>query len=282
MCFDRDCPTDGVTRRDFVVEGAAAVVALGALGPTALAQDKKPPPTRVLDDPAIQHGKVTFQHNGKDAIDGYLARPKAEGVYPAVLVIAGNVITEEYIPNTCAALALAGFVGLAPNIFHPIPANTPRNNQAYAKYISQHTDLDMLDDVQVGASHLRAQPFVDPGGMGVVGFCMGGRLAMLFAARSRETDAVVAYHPAPMREKELVRLTVPVQVHHDTADRAVAHTHSQELEKMLRTRKTPVEVFLYENLDHGFLAYTRPYYNADAAQLAWKRTVDFLNRHLKK
>jgi dienelactone hydrolase len=46
-------------------------------------------------------------------------------VYPAVLVIAGNLITEEYIPNTCAALAVAGFLGLAPNIFHPIPDGTP-------------------------------------------------------------------------------------------------------------------------------------------------------------
>jgi hypothetical protein len=48
-----------------------------------------------------------FRHNGADSIGGFLARPKAEGVYPAVLVIAGNKITEEYIPNTCAALAVA-------------------------------------------------------------------------------------------------------------------------------------------------------------------------------
>ena len=75
----------------------------------------------MLDDPKVTHGPVTFKHGGKDYIDGYLARPVAEGRYPAVVVIPGNVITEEYIPNTCAALALAGFVGLAPNIFHTLP-----------------------------------------------------------------------------------------------------------------------------------------------------------------
>ncbi|MCI0459629.1 MAG: dienelactone hydrolase family protein [Gemmataceae bacterium] len=282
MCIDSGYQADSVDRRDFVVEGAAALITMGVLGPAAFAQDQKQSPTRVLDDPTIRHGKVVFQHNGQDTIDGYLARPKAEGLYPAVLVIAGNLITEEYIPNTCAALALAGFVGLAPNIFHPIPEGTPRNNAAFAKYIAKHTELDLLDDVQLGASYLRAQPFVDSGGMGVVGFCMGGRLAMLLGARSREVDAVVAYHPAPMREKELVRLTIPVQVHHGTADRAVSHTNTQELEKMLRARKTPVEVFLYEKLDHGFLAYTRPFYDPDAAQLAWKRTVTFLNQYLKR
>jgi carboxymethylenebutenolidase len=198
-----------------------------------------------------------------------------------VLVIAGNKITEEYIPNTCAALAVAGFVGLAPDVFHMIP-ELARTNEEYAKYAGEYTELNRLDDIQIGASHLRAQPFVSPGGMGAVGFCRGGRDALLFGARSREIDAVVAFHPAPVKEKELDRLMVPVQVHHGTADRAVSHTHSQELEKMLRARRRPVELFLYEGRDHGFLAYTRPFYHADDARLAWKRTADFLTAHLKK
>ncbi len=265
MCFD-ECRPNGMDRRDFVAESAATLIALGILRNPVLGQVEKQPPTRVLDDPSIQHGRVVFKHNGRDTIDGYLARPKAEGAYLAVLVIAGNVITEEYIPNACAALALEGFVGLAPNIFHPIPEGTPNNDDAYAKYIADHTDLDRLDDIQLGASYLRAQPFVDPGGMGVIGFCSGGRLAMLLGARSREVDAVVAFHPAPMRENECNRLKVPVQVHHGTADHAVSYERTQELENRLRAQGTPVEVFLYENLDHGFLAYTRPYLRPRSSQ----------------
>jgi len=280
MCFE-ECGANGLDRRDFV-QSAATLIALGGLGSPALGQDEKPPPTRVLDDATIQHGKVVFRHNGRDSIDGYLARPKAEGTYLAVLVIAGNVITEEYIPNACAALALAGFVGLAPNIFHPIPEGTPNTEEAYAKYIADHTDLDKLDDIQLGLSYLRAQPFVDPGGMGVIGFCSGGRLAMRLGARSREVDAVVAFHPAPMKEGECKRLKVPVQVHHGTADQAVPYQQSQELEKVLRAQGTPVEVFLYENLEHGFLAYTRPFYAPEAAKLAWSRSMEFLSQHLQE
>ncbi|MBX9581266.1 MAG: dienelactone hydrolase family protein [Gemmataceae bacterium] len=281
MCLERDCPADGTDRRDFVVGGAAGLIAWAAGGGPAFGRDEKQPPTRVLDDPAVRHGKVTFKHNGKETFGGYLARPMADGVYPGVLVIAGNKITEEYIPNTCAALAVAGFVGLAPDVFHMIP-EAARTNEEYAKYAGEYTELNRLDDVQVGVSYLRAQPFVSPGGLGVVGFCRGGRDAMLFAARSREVDAVVAFHPAPMAERELDRLVVPVQVHHGTADGAVPHKHTQELERVLWGKKRPVEVFLYEKLDHGFLAYTRPFYAPEAAQLAWKRTTGFLGQHLKK
>ena len=55
----------------------AAAFGLAAFGDRAFAADP-PPPTRVLDDPSIQHGKVVFQHDGKDTIGGYLARPKAK------------------------------------------------------------------------------------------------------------------------------------------------------------------------------------------------------------
>ena len=234
----------------------------------------------MLDDPKIQHGRVTFKHGGKETIDGYLARPKSEGTFPAVLVIAGNRITEEYIPNTCAALALAGFVGLAPNIFHPLP-DTARSPEEMRKALADHTDLDVLDDVQAGADYLKTQPFVKAGGMGVLGFCYGGRIAMLHGARSREIDAVVPFHPGKVTPAEVARLKGPVQVHCGTADRHVSVADIRELEKLFKAQSTPVEVYLYEGADHGFLAYTRPFYKPDAAQLAWTRTTQFLQKHLK-
>ena len=183
MCLDDDCNDELTDRRSFLRGATATFATLTVVTSQGASAQTQQPPTRVLDDPKIRHGRVVFKHNGTDSIDGFLARPKAEGVYPAVLVIAGNKITEEYIPNTCAALAVAGFIGLAPNIFHPLPDDAPRND--YDKYLKNHTELDVLDDIQAGASYLRTQPFVSPGGMGIVGFCFGGRIAMLYSARSR-------------------------------------------------------------------------------------------------
>ena len=281
MCVTDDCNEKGTDRREFLTGAAGALVALAALKTGAQTLPTKDQiVTRVLDDPKIQHGKVVFKHGGNETIDGFLARPKAEGVYPAVIVIAGNVITEEYILNTCAALSVAGFVGLAPNIFHTLPetAKTPEERRLA---LASHTDADALQDIQAGIDYLRTQTFVKSGGIGVVGFCYGGKLAMMLGSRSREVDAVVPYHPGPTIAAEIARLKSPVQIHCGTADRNVSVASIREIEKTLKAQSAPIEVYLYEGADHGFLAYTRPFYKPDAAKLSWTRSVEFLRRHLK-
>ncbi len=118
----------------------------------------------MLDEPTTRHGKVTFKSGDKE-IDGYLARPKAEGKVPAVLVIAGNRITEEYIPNTCAALAVAGGdVGLAPNI-DPVP-DSARTPDEITKSLEGWTDADFLRDIRSGAAYLEGHEAVRAGAWG--------------------------------------------------------------------------------------------------------------------
>jgi carboxymethylenebutenolidase len=277
MCLGDEC--GGVDRRTLLTGAAAALVSSSRVGELAGLVQSQQAPTRVLDDPKIQHGKVRFSHGGVDTIDGYLARPKADGRYPGVLVIAGNRITEEYIPNTCAALAVAGFVGLAPNIFHPVPDSATTMDEM-RKAMSGHTDADTLEDINSGAKYLEGQPFVGGKGIGVVGFCYGGRMAMLYGAHAREVEAVVPFHPGKVTQEEIARLRVPVQVHCGTADRNVPVAQIEELERMLKQQSTPVDLFWYEGADHGFLAYTRPFYRPDFAKLAWSRVVEFLHARL--
>jgi carboxymethylenebutenolidase len=277
------CITDGCDdeRRKFLIGAAGAVVGTlaGSVGGQTPYPHNHPVVTRVLGSDAIVSGPVTFKHGGKDYIDGYMARPKAEGKYPAVVVLPGNVITEEYIPNTCAALAVAGFVGLAPNIFHTLPETARTMEERRAATIA-HTDSDCLLDIMAGMDYLRSQTFVRSGGMGAVGFCFGGHLAMMLGSRSKEIDAVVPYHPGPTSAADIARLSSPVLIHQGTADRNVPVQQIKDLEKLLRQQKTPTEVHWYEGADHGFLAYTRPYYRPDHAKLSWERTVAFLKKHL--
>jgi len=285
MCI-KDERIDDPGRRAFVAASmAAAVAGLAESGArvqgAAPAPPSPPPPTRVLDDPRAVHGPVTILHNGQASIGGYLARPKAEGRYPAVIVIAGNRISEEYIPNTCAALALGGLVGLAPDIFHILP-ETSRTLDEMRAAGAKHSDSDVLIDLQAGIEHLRALPFVREDGIGALGFCYGGRMAMLLGARAREVDAVVAYHPGKVSAAEIRRLSSPVLVHIGTADANVSVADIRALETMLKGQKTPVDVHLYEGAQHGFLAYTRPpRYDPKAGALSWMRTLEFLRRNLR-
>src|SRR5262249_47648708 len=162
----------------------------------------------------------------------------------------------EYIPNTCAALAVAGYVGLAPNIFHPVPKGaTP---EAMNKALEGRAEDDYLPDIRAGADYLKSHEAVKAGGMGILGFCSGGRRALLCAVGFEDIKALVASpRPAHTRAKEVIGLNSPVQIHHGKADRVAPYTVTQELEKQLRSQGTSVEVFLYEKADHGFLAYTR-------------------------
>lgn len=265
-------------RRAFLSGSAAAAVTLAARFAAGAGKEPKPP-TRVLDAADIWHGKVAFR-SGSDEIDGYLARPRRSGRYRPVLVVAGNRISEEYIPNTCAALAVAGYVGLAPNIFHTVP-DSARTPDEMEKALEGRTEDDYLRDIRGGAEYLDSREFVKPGGMAIIGFCSGGRRAMLYADRYHDIKALVAYHPALMTAEEVAHLKAPVQIHLGTADRHIPVAGIRGLETILRRQGTPVEVFLYEQADHGFLAYTRPYYRPDAAILSWKRTLGFLDRHLR-
>ena len=284
MCMQDDCEQYQLNRRTFLGGSAGSLVSLAAsrVGPVS-SEHQASPETRILDSPElrnIERGRVLFKSDGKE-IDGYLARPKAAGKCPAVLVLAGNRITEEYIPNTCAALALAGYVGFTPNNYHAVP-DSAKTVAQINKALERWTEDDYMRDCLEAVMYLGSRPFVDPERIAVLGFCVGGRRAFLTGARSKNIRAVVAFHPGKTTAEEVAKLKVPVQIHHGTQDRSVSIDASRVLEKAFRRRGTPVELFAYEKADHGFLAYTRPQYDPSSAKLAWKRTVEFLDRNLKQ
>lgn len=284
MCIEKDCAPENPGRRDFLFGATATLATVSAFGVNGLTQElPMNPPTRVLDNPDIWHGKVTFK-NGKKEIDGYLARPKSEKMkHRAVLVVAGNRITEEYIQNTCAALAVAGYVGLAPNIWHTVP-DSARTPDEITKALEGRTEDEYLQDIHAGDEYLKTLRSVESDKFGILGFCSGGRRAMLYAVKyPKNIKAVIPFHPGPkMKAEEVAGLKAAVQIHQGTADRHIPVADIKELERILKDQKTPVEVYFYEQADHGFLAYTRPYYKPDAAILAWNRTTKFLGKHLKK
>jgi carboxymethylenebutenolidase len=277
-----------VTRRIFLCGATAIVAEFSLLNSEVMSRQPDAQVVKALNDPNITHGKVTFR-SGVDTIDGYMSRPKAKGRYPIVIVVAGNTISEEYIPNTTAVLALGGFVGLAPNIFS-LQTDSMSPEVKRKVFTMQITDEHVFRDVQAGIDYLKEQPFVKRGSIGITGFCFGGRIALLFAAKSNEVDAVVPFYGTlrlppeanrPLSPFDVIsKIKIPVQGHYALKDTGITHSDVQEFFKKLGAQGTRAELYNYE-AEHGFIAYTRPVYNAEAAQLAQNRMLDFFKQHLK-
>src|SRR5258708_37786172 len=98
---------------------------------------------------------------GHDRINAYMARPKAKGKYPVVLVVTGNSVTEEYIPNTTAMLAQAGFVGFAPNIFW-LQKEEMSGEEKKRGFADEITDRHNYADLFTSLRFLRSYSFVRP------------------------------------------------------------------------------------------------------------------------
>ena len=293
-CDDEVVENEGVRRRSFLTGAAAAIVGVALRSEASSQQVLK----KALDDPKITHGKVTFK-SGSETIDGYLARPKKKGVYPAVIVVPGNRMEEPYIPETAAMLAQGGFIGLAVNIYHLMPVSA--NPQASPTSASPQEQLNIvankmpdeltMQDIQAGLDYLKSQSFVKRKHMGIMGFCSGGRYALMFTAQSKEIAAVVSFYgtlilPPIFNRKRtpfdvIKQIKVPVQGHYGTQDTNAPVADAKRFEEALRAQNTPAEIFTYET-GHGFFAYNRDEaYKPEAAKLAQNRMLQFFQRHLR-
>jgi carboxymethylenebutenolidase len=117
---------------------------------------------------------------------------------------------------------------------------------------------------------------------GVVGFCMGGALALYTATKNPEVGAcVVFYGGHPKVKPDLPNLNAPVLGLYAGNDGFVTPELARDLERQLKDLGKKIEVKIYKNTDHAFFNDTRPeVYNAEAAADAWQRTIEFLRKHL--
>jgi carboxymethylenebutenolidase len=277
------------TRRQFIVQ-VTTLTGVCLLDCETFSQRiDGPKPNLALSDDAIVHGMVQFK-SGHGMLDGYLSRPKARGRYPVVIVVTGSSIKDEYVQNMTAMFAQAGFVSIAPNIFW-LQKDAMTLEEKRKVFVEQITDDLIFRDIQASIDYLKASSFANIKRIGITGFCFGGRTALMFAAQSKEIDAVVPLYgnlrtPAFANRKidpldVLAKIRVPVQGHYARVDNEIPLEQLKTFEDTLRKHGTPVEIFTYD-APHGFFAFNRTTYDAAAASLASSRTVEFFKKYLKK
>jgi carboxymethylenebutenolidase len=213
----------------------------------------------------------------------YQCRP-ASGSHPAVLVIMEAFGLNTHIKAVAERIAREGYVTLAPDLYvrfgsPVVPYDDVKQAIGYMKQL----DADqVMGDVGVALAHLKVQPFVRPDRIGIVGFCMGGTVALRTACRfPADIRASIPFYGGYPALRELGRLAAPVLALFGETDALIPQAHVKELEGTLRRLGKTAEVVVYPGAGHGFFCDERGSYHETAARDAWTRTQDWLQKYLK-
>ncbi len=220
---------------------------------------------------------ITFPANGRTAA-GYLAVPSA-GRGPGLLIIQEWWGLVDHIKDVCDRFAAEGFVALAPDLYH---GKVTRSPDEAGKLLMALNIAKAGADLRGAAVALTERPEVKSDQVGVLGFCMGGQLALYAAAEYPElvAAAVDFYGVHPNVRIDPKRLKAPVLAHFARRDNSVKESEARALVGRVEAAGGSIEAHFYD-ADHAFFNDTRPtVYDRESAALAWERTLAFLRNNL--
>lgn len=227
--------------------------------------------------PDLNAGEAEFRGAGMN-VCAYLARPAAEGRYPAVLVIHENRGRNPHIEDIARRLARAGFLALAPDYLSGLggtPADEDKARSMIATLNPPEVDAISRDAVEWLGAHKFSNSRV-----GAMGFCWGGGAANRLATQAPSLQAAVVFYGMQPPPEDAGHIHAAMQLHYaglDTRINAGIATYEAALAKA----RVEHEIYVYEGVNHAFNNDTNTArYDAVAAALAWERSLAFLNLHL--
>ncbi len=210
---------------------------------------------------------------------GYLARPKSKGKRGTVMVIHENRGLNAHIKDVARRLAKVGYIALAPDALSPF-GGTPANEEQARELFSKLEASKNLNNFLKGMDYLR-QYDSGNGKTGCVGFCWGGALANQLAVHDPKLNAAVAFYGRQPEPTDVPQIKAAVQLHYGGLDERV-NAGIPAYEAALKAAKVKYELFIYEGAQHAFHNDTAPTrYNAEAAKLAWGRTLQLFATTIK-
>jgi carboxymethylenebutenolidase len=215
---------------------------------------------------------ITFDVKGQPAA-GYLALPQGTDV-PGVLVLHAWWGLNPIFKNLCDRLAAEGFAAFAPDINSGRVAKTIDE----AKQIMSESDGQRKHDIVTAApDFLRNQPGVRKEAFSAIGFSMGAAWSLELAnERPEDIRKIVMFYGAG--EAEYARLKADVLGHFAEVDEWEDKEYIDAMQKGMQAAGLNVQFHSYPNTHHWFFESDRPEFNAQAAELAWTRTLEFLRK----
>lgn len=260
----------------FAKAGVTAAGLLAALSPNFAAGQQVPP-----DDARLKVERVTYPSPaGSGTVKGYLARPAGAGgdKLPAVLVIHENRGLNPHIEDITRRLALDGFMAFAPDALTPL-GGYPGDEQKAVALFATLDQSKAREDFIAAARWLKARSD-STGKLGAVGFCYGGGIVHMLATRLPELNAGVAFYGNVPGPADAARVKAPLLVQMAANDERI-NAAWPAYEAALKAAGVKFTVYQYAGTQHGFNNDTTPRYDAEAAKLAWERTLAFFKTHLQ-
>jgi carboxymethylenebutenolidase len=218
--------------------------------------------------------------SGMEVVDGFLSRPTAGNPRPAIVLIHGYRGLDDSQRAVTRRFAQEGFVCLSPDLFHG------KTFHALEECALQKTSLDIpraVEKVVDSVLYLRKLPWVGKKHVAVLGFCMGGGLALYALAQSRAFAAGVIYYQSLFPDPEDIKtITAPLLCHYGTDDPGTTKTEVDTFRETLERHKKKYEIEMYEGAGHAFLnnPSTKNTANQEAAAKSVARTAKWLKKHL--
>ena len=273
----------GIDRREFLaraakfaVGGMTAAMLLEQLSPKfAEAQVVKPTDERIATQ------SVEFESpQGYGKARGYLVSPaKSKERLPAILVIHENRGLNPHIEDIARRLALDGFIAFAPDALFTLggyPGDEDKARELFQKLEPAKSREDFIAATRV----LKERPETT-GHIGAVGFCWGGGMVNFLATRlGDDLKAGVAFYGVAPNLEDVPKIKAPLMIQSAEVDERI-NASWPAYEAALKAAKVSYERHLYPGTQHGFNNDTTPRYDAEAAKLAWGRTVAFFKKHVK-
>lgn len=232
----------------------------------------------ITSDQDLFTERVTYP-GVKGDMQAYVARPKEEKKYAAVVVIHENRGLNAHIEDVARRAANAGFLAIAPNALSPL-GGTPANEDEARSKFQQLNAEESLQNFINAFPYLKSRADCN-GSLGCVGFCWGGAMANNLAVNVPDLKAAVAFYGRQAKPEDVNKIKAALQLHYAGLDERI-NAGMAAYEEALKKAGVTYEQYVYDKVNHAFHNDTAPTrYDEQAAKLAWQRTIEFFNKHLR-
>lgn len=232
----------------------------------------------VTPDDDLFTERISYPGVNNTTMQAYVARPKDDKKYSAVIVIHENRGLNAHIEDVTRRAALAGYLAIAPNALAPLGGTPANEDEARTKFQELKAEDNLQNFIKV-FDYLPSRKDFN-GKAGCVGFCWGGAMSNSLAVNIPSLKAAVPFYGRQPNTEDVLKIKAALQLHYAEIDERV-NAGIAAYEEALKKNNIKYELYMYPGAQHAFHNDTAPSrYNEAAAKLAWQRTLDFFAKHL--